>query len=60
MKKTEISHVSPAGAPLAPADGALPEGGHWNIQIEEPERRWRLVASAKGFTKPVAFESATP
>jgi len=41
-------------------DGALPEGGHWNIQIEEPERRWRLVASAKGFTKPVAFESATP
>ena len=42
------------------ADGALPEGGHWNIQIEEPERRWRLVASAKGFTQPVAFESATP
>ena len=27
MKKTEISHVSPAGAPLAPADGALPPAG---------------------------------
>jgi hypothetical protein len=38
------------------AGGALPGTGRWNVQIEDPERRWRLVGESKdAFGEPVPF-----
>ena len=35
----------------------LPSTGRWNIMIEDPERNWRLVASANGLEQPIQFGS---
>lgn len=33
----------------------LPASGRWNVSIEDPDRQWRLVGAADGFTKPLAL-----
>lgn len=40
------------------ADLALPADGRWNVQIESPDRSWRLVGVASGgFEKPLALHA---
>jgi hypothetical protein len=36
---------------------SIPQNGRWNIVLEDPDRRWRLVAKAKGSGNSVAFSS---
>ena len=42
------------GSPQA----TLPDSGRWNIQIEDRDRRWRLVGVSNGFGVPVTFGPA--
>jgi len=37
----------------ASTEAHLPAEGHWNVLVEDPERRWRLVGSSSGFTQPL-------
>ncbi len=43
------------------ADGALPVGGHWLVQLEDPARSWRLVEPAvTRFDAPILLGAARP
>jgi len=41
------------------ADGALPAGGHWLVQLEDPARSWRLVEpTVTRFDVPILLRAA--
>jgi len=43
------------------ADGALPAGGHWLVQLEDPARTWRLVEpTVTRFDAPILLRAAGP
>lgn len=48
-----------AGDGLYRAAGALPAGGHWIVHLEEPQRRWRLIARTDHFAPAITL-SADP
>ena len=48
-----FSLASVGGGMYSSPQAQLPESGHWNVVIEDPERRWRLVGSANGFASPL-------
>lgn len=51
-----VVNLAAAGAGIyAAAQAQLPDSGRWNVMIEDPERQWRLVATASGFGAPVVF-----
>jgi len=39
----------------ASPEARLPDEGRWNVLIEDPDRRWRLVGSSTGFDRPLAL-----
>jgi len=54
-----VVSLAAAGAGVYVATGArLPDSGRWNVMVEDPERRWRLVATSSGFGAPVVFGTA--
>ncbi len=42
----------------ASPEARLPHEGRWNVLIEDPERRWRLVGSSSGFGDPLGLGEA--
>jgi hypothetical protein len=49
-RRIELAAVG-AGRYVAAAD-RLPEGGRWQLLLEEPQRGWRLTGVATGFAQP--------
>ena len=48
-----------AGGGTYRADGALPSGGRWLVQIEDPARSWRLVEPVvTRFDAPIELQAA--
>lgn len=51
-----VVNLAAAGAGVYVAALAqLPDSGRWNVMVEDPERRWRLVGTSSGFDTPVVF-----
>lgn len=48
-----------AGGGTYRADGVLPSGGHWLVQVEDPARSWRLVKPVvTRFDAPIELRAA--
>ena len=48
-----ISLAAAGGGLYAAQQAKLPDAGRWNVQIEDPDRSWRLVGTATGFESPL-------